>query len=854
MGDRTRTSAWAAWFQGPFRLAAMIVAAMQLWWIIGHGWEEVWLRLGLAPAGAGLVVQCLANLATGRGWRLGWSAAIGLGLILVSLVFLAPAADRPVTVARALTDSPGLPPTLLAQLDAKGVLSAEQANQSTRSAESWFWDRVRGSLAANPTPLILAALAATMTLSLPLLLPGRTGRKRRWGWLLFAASAVALIGLLALHLTMFHREHGLSAQYYLDDQWTKKPGFTTLFQAYKPGVRIDRTIDFDANSFDMGTGLKAPLSIRWTGWLHLSPAGPVRLALRTAGWAELIVDGRSILKTGPQRAYAGLTETSSRLAAGFHQVELKYAYSAGPLPGLTWLWSRGDDELRPIPATALFPNTSPNKPDQGRLTRDAIYGYVHLLVCGLVILAWSAYLVWLVGAAARRRPTIDWDLVVFLGAVVGAGFLFHLAFLYDAQFTKDFEILTWGSDHASYFARGRYLLAGLWPSQWHQEFYAGPGQSFFLALVQALVGRDPTAVRLVMIVFSSLTPLLVHRLAGLAFGPRMAKTAAMITFLCALFIFYAPSLMIASGLTLALIGIGVYLMRFSRSGSRADLIKAGWLFGLSILLRGSLPLVGAGVGLWLAWRRRLKIGPTVRDGLCLLLPVLFWAFWPISWNAGWWNLAWDLGGGRPFYGISSNGPTTLFDSNVFEPRAAREARARVKKGQSGYLAEIVRFAQERPTEFREFQRRKVVHFFNGWESHQNVGFHEGQAVSPLLRSGLLTFTVIGPLGLVGLILSLSRWREERVRLIWIIILTYLIAVLIAHVEGRFRLPIVPYFIVSGAYALVWASRSAARLLAVGAMFLALAILCNADVVIPLSAYPLDFLKLHLIHFRPPLGY
>jgi tetratricopeptide (TPR) repeat protein len=63
------------------------------------------------------------------------------------------------------------------------------------------------------------------------------------------------------------------------------------------------------------------------------------------------------------------------------------------------------------------------------------------------------------------------------------------------------------------------------------------------------------------------------------------------------------------------------------------------------------------------------------------------------------------------------------------------------------------------------------------------------------------FWIVGPLGLLGLALTLRRWRELFP--LWGFLATYGLSVALFFVNARFRAPMVPFLIVYGAAAAVW---------------------------------------------------
>jgi tetratricopeptide (TPR) repeat protein len=80
-------------------------------------------------------------------------------------------------------------------------------------------------------------------------------------------------------------------------------------------------------------------------------------------------------------------------------------------------------------------------------------------------------------------------------------------------------------------------------------------------------------------------------------------------------------------------------------------------------------------------------------------------------------------------------------------------------------------------------------------------YYQYRREAAVLRLPLLTFTVVGPLGLLGFLLSLKRWRE--VGLLHLAFLAYVGSLLLFFVTGVYRVPLVPPLLVFSAFTVWW---------------------------------------------------
>jgi len=97
--------------------------------------------------------------------------------------------------------------------------------------------------------------------------------------------------------------------------------------------------------------------------------------------------------------------------------------------------------------------------------------------------------------------------------------------------------------------------------------------------------------------------------------------------------------------------------------------------------------------------------------------------------------------------------------------------------------------------------RKIMFFWNAYEIPQVEDIHFLGRFVPLLRWPLLGFSVLGPLGLLGMLLSLGRWRHFFPLLSFV--LAYTLGTVPFFVISRLRLQICPVLMVFAAVALVW---------------------------------------------------
>lgn len=96
--------------------------------------------------------------------------------------------------------------------------------------------------------------------------------------------------------------------------------------------------------------------------------------------------------------------------------------------------------------------------------------------------------------------------------------------------------------------------------------------------------------------------------------------------------------------------------------------------------------------------------------------------------------------------------------------------------------------------------KKLYLFWNSFEIGNNQDVYFFRRYSSLIRILPLGFWLIGPLSLVGIVLSLKNWK--RFFLVLSFIFSYTFSVLLFFVNSRFRLPVLPFLIIFSCATLV----------------------------------------------------
>lgn len=393
----------------------------------------------------------------------------------------------------------------------------------------------------------------------------------------------------------------------------------------------------------------------------------------------------------------------------------------------------------------------------------------------------------------------------------------------DARFYRD---LATGVSSGGWFPRGGLTFNPLYPA--------------FLALIFRLFGESLNAVRISQF-FLGLVNIGLLFVAGRRLGGRNGKGvvsgetvglfAAAMALMYPHFILYEGSLLATSVVTfLATASFTLILVidqdlqgersraLFSQRIPRGVLsLFLGMLLGAGALGRPNLFLILVpAVSLWLFLRHRTKKGCT-RSVVLLLVGAFLFLLPPILYNASQTGrfIPVTAHGGINFYAGNQPGA----DGTYRSPRGMRgdmrgliedaKAFAERETGRSLTQAEVSDYwfgmAMEGiladPGVWIRLMWRKLLLFWNGVEVADVLDISFYRDACPVLKLLLLPFAVISSLSLLGLGILITSKRNRSIMLLFV--LTSLASVLPFYVNSRYRIPVIPVLILSGALFLAW---------------------------------------------------
>jgi tetratricopeptide (TPR) repeat protein len=399
--------------------------------------------------------------------------------------------------------------------------------------------------------------------------------------------------------------------------------------------------------------------------------------------------------------------------------------------------------------------------------------------------------------------------------VAGLALLLRMAYVF--QLSKTPFYYPDRLDPLFYFNWAREIAAGQWIGD--KIFVQSPLYAYLVAVFLKLLGEGRLfqwGLHGFQVLAGVGTCLLMIRIARRVASEREAFFTGLLVACYGPFLFYEGMVMktfLSTFLTVYLVDL---LLR-SEGTHRRKVIAAGFVFALTSLVRDNFvllfPLLLAGFFLacpTLSLRQKLKACAFFTLGAALgILPVT-----ARNYAVGKEFALLTTGGGEVFYignNADANGrylpppfvhATPEKEHDDFIAKAGELSGRKLTPGESSafWLRQGLSWIGQNPGAWLKLLWRKTVIFWNAYELPDNYNYYEIRQLllSPISLAGLLlffplrlfTFSLVAPLGLLGIVLSWRRWRA----LVWIylVLFGYMGTVLLFFNFSRFRVPIVPF--------------------------------------------------------------
>lgn len=386
---------------------------------------------------------------------------------------------------------------------------------------------------------------------------------------------------------------------------------------------------------------------------------------------------------------------------------------------------------------------------------------------------------------------------ILVAAILATGLLVRLAYLASLHHDLLYEhpIL----DEQQYVDGARRLADGQGIAA--EPYWQPPGIIYVLAACFRIVGPGLTAPRLLAILVSVATCLLVFAVGRRLFDSRVALGACATCALHGVLVFESCELLPATYI-LACAMLGLWLLIAAERARGA--FAAGLAFGVAALFSPTvLPFVAVAA----AWLRRWPLTAALVLGAAL--PVAPVTARNVA-HGGEWVLVSTNGGLNFFLGNNARYAETiaLRPGRRWEELTAEPSRHGVVApgaASSYFFCEGLAFIRAEPARALALYARKLYLFFNGGEIPRDSDLYAERAESPILRvlvwPGPLRFPdgLIIPLALTG---AFCLWRErKRLFVLYAFVAVQALVTAAFFVSARHRVPALAAFALFAAAAL-----------------------------------------------------
>ncbi|MFH1892969.1 MAG: glycosyltransferase family 39 protein [Candidatus Zixiibacteriota bacterium] len=370
-------------------------------------------------------------------------------------------------------------------------------------------------------------------------------------------------------------------------------------------------------------------------------------------------------------------------------------------------------------------------------------------------------------------------------------------------------------------------------------FIGAPLYAAVLGLFYAVSGSSILIAKTFSIIVSSVSCVLLYKIAERLFEQPIAKLAGIMLALVGTVIFYDTQLL-PPVLTTFLVLCAIHLLlKFEERKKLIYLSLSGLAFGLSIITE---PMTAAAIPFVLLWLMRYaKIRKSVSyrvpiGGLfvvILLLPVILTSyhnyqaaeqFIPVSNDCG---LKFYLGNNSEADGLAQRMPEIPAESQMpwHDLVFVTDSIAKFETGEQLSAGEISSYWKSKAFSwissdvggFIALTAKKSYYFLAGYESSDGTGVYDYRSYSTLLSVlafdfGIkIPFGLIMPLAIVGLIVTRKRWKEllPLHAMIW----PFAAVAIFFTISSSVRLPVVPFLTIFAAAAVntIWSIFKARKL-------------------------------------------
>ncbi len=369
-------------------------------------------------------------------------------------------------------------------------------------------------------------------------------------------------------------------------------------------------------------------------------------------------------------------------------------------------------------------------------------------------------------------------------------------------------------------------------SNYKTPFEMSPGYTYFLAMVSNLFKSNFSLIKIAQWIIGSLNCILIYFIGKKLFNKWVGLIASIMAAYYGMFVFFEGILMPEFLILFFNSWVFLFLLKAKEKPIPMYWFFSGIFLGLSGITRPNVLLFVPFVLFWIYSLNEISKKERVRS-LAYFCFAIAMVIMPVTIRN--YVVAGDLvlitdSGGANFYGGNTPSSQGVFITagkkynDLISPAELSIRKIRISSEMNEHqrdraVAELLMGKKVKPSSISKFwfkkgfknilknpfwwlmlETKKLILIFNSFEVQDgDIPFMEMKRISSLLRIFIFNYGFICPLGLVGIILSFKE--RNKFKIIYFFMFSYIASMLIFHTASRYRLPLVPFFIVFGAYTL-----------------------------------------------------
>ena len=400
---------------------------------------------------------------------------------------------------------------------------------------------------------------------------------------------------------------------------------------------------------------------------------------------------------------------------------------------------------------------------------------------------------------------------LFLGVIFVLAFCLRLIYTLQIQTLPTFEVLI--VDAFSYNEWAKDIIQNSWLGD--KVFYQAPLYPYFIALIYKIFGIKLFAVRIIQVLMSSATCLLYYYISKKIWGVRAGVIASLLATFYNIYIFYVP-LHLKPTLYIFLETLCILFLCLSiYKEKKRYFIASGIFLGLMSFTRGNTLLIVPFLIIWVFSSYNYKTA--IRNYLLILFGLFMILFPVVIRNyvvSGDFVITTSQAGSNFYIGnnLKASGSyiplipgheTPEFEGSDARMIAEKESGRELKPSEVSHywFNRSFDYIKKNKFHYTKLMWKKIKLMINYYEVPDSEDFYFYRQYSSILSLPLIPFGIICPLAFLGMLLLIKDYKKYS--LLYVLVIANFVSVIIFYIFSRYRLPIVPLFIIFSSYAINW---------------------------------------------------